>query len=130
MPGLKDWLRKASSDLRLATKSIGDDETLDPAVYLTHQCAEKSLKAVFVLNGKTIPKTHDLDILLDNCTQLNWEFILLKNECKLLRSYGFDSRYPNDTFRVNQKDLAEAIDMAYRIFDFVKSKALNNQKKP
>jgi len=51
MPGIKDWLQKASSDLKLATKSLGDDETLDPAAYLTHQCAEKSLKAFFILIG-------------------------------------------------------------------------------
>jgi hypothetical protein len=37
MPGVKDWLKKSSGDLKLATKSLGDDETLDPAVYLTHQ---------------------------------------------------------------------------------------------
>ena len=94
MPGLNDWLRKASGDLKLATKSIGDDETLDPAVYLTHQSAEKSLKTFFVFAGKTIPKTHDLGMLLDGCTIFDWEFMLLQHECKTLDLYGFSSRYP------------------------------------
>lgn len=35
MPGIKDWLRKSLGDVKLATKAIGDDETLDPAIYLT-----------------------------------------------------------------------------------------------
>ena len=89
MPGIKDWLRKSSGDLKLATKSIGDDETLDPAVYLTHQCAEKSLKTFFVFLGKTIPKTHDLGMLLDDCTKFDLEFMLLKNECKYSRPLWF-----------------------------------------
>jgi len=122
MPGLKDWLKKASSDLKLATKSIGDDETLDPAVYLTHQCAEKSLKTFFVFVGKTIPKTHNLALLLDDCTIFDVEFVLLKNECKTLNSYGSNSRYPNDSFFIDQKDLIEAIDMSHKIFAFVKNK--------
>lgn len=124
MAGLKDWIKKASSDLKLATKSVGDDETLDPAVYLTHQCAEKSLKTFFVFTGKKIPKTHDLDMLLDDCVRLDWTFMMLQAECRALDPYGFNSRYPNDSFHVNQKDLAEAIDMASRVFDFVKNKVL------
>lgn len=124
MAGLKDWIRKASSDLKLATKSVGDDETLDPAVYLTHQCAEKSLKTFFVFTGNKIPKTHDLDILLDDCVRLDWTFMMLQTECKTLDPYGFNSRYPNDSFRVNQQDLVEAINMASKVFDFVKNKVL------
>jgi HEPN domain-containing protein len=122
MPGLKDWLRKASSDLKLAKKSIGDDETLDPAVYLTHQCAEKSLKTYFVSVGRPVPKTHDLGILLDACSNLDLEFMLLKDDCKFLGPFAINSRYPNDSFSVNQNDLAQAISMAITIFDFVKNK--------
>ncbi|MFA6527824.1 MAG: HEPN domain-containing protein [Candidatus Babeliales bacterium] len=122
MPGVKDWLRKSSADVKLAAKSIGDDETLDPAVYLSHQSAEKSLKAFFVFMGEKIPKTHDLGMLLDNCTQHDVEFILLQRTCNLLNFYGSNSRYPNDAFFVNQHDLCEAIDMAHKVLSFVKNK--------
>ena len=122
MPGLKDWLKKASSDLKLATKSIGDDETLDPAVYLAHQCAEKCLKAIFIFNKETVPKTHNLILLLNDCIKFNQEFGLLQKECKFLNPYSVASRYPNDSFRVNQKHLIKALTMANKIFDFVKGK--------
>lgn len=88
MPGIKDWLRKAAGDLKLATKAVGDDETLDPAVYLTHQCVEKALKAFFVLFGKTIPRTHDLEVLLYDCAKIDQEFLLLQNECGFLSPYN------------------------------------------
>ena len=122
MPGIKDWLRKASSDLKLATKAVGDDETLDPGVYLTHQCPEKSLKTFFVLIGKKVPKTHLLSELLDDCVLLDQKFMLIHKECQRLNPYGFNSRYPNDTFRINQNDLIEAIGMATTILNFVKNK--------
>ncbi|MFH1831670.1 MAG: HEPN domain-containing protein [bacterium] len=124
MPGIKDWEQKASADLKLATKSICDDETIDPAIYLTHQCAEKSLKTFFVFLGKAIPKTHDLSMLLDGCTKLDVEFALLQKACQYLDPYGFNSRYPNDSFHVNQKDLIEAIDLANKISNFVKNKVI------
>lgn len=122
MPGVKDWINKALADLKLATKSVGDDETLDPAVYLTHQCAEKSLKTFLVFIGKKIPKTHDLSVLLEDCIKFDSAFVLLQRECKALDPYGFSSRYPNDTFCVNQQDLVEALAMASKIFHFMKNK--------
>ena len=122
MPGIKDWLRKASSDLKLATKSIGDDETLDPAVYLTHQCTEKSLKTFFVFLSKKVPKTHDLNVLLDDCSKIDFTFMLLRVECKVLNPYAINARYPNDAFRINQNDLLEAISMASKVLDLVRSK--------
>lgn len=122
MPGVNDWLRKASADLKLATKSVGDDETLDPAVYLAHQCSEKSLKTFFIFIGKKTIKTHDLVSLLNGCIEVDSEFILIEKECKDLDPYGFDSRYPNDGFRIDQKGLIEALDMANKVFNFVKNK--------
>ncbi len=122
MPGLKDWLRKAASDLKLASKAIGDDETLDPAVYLTHQSVEKSLKAFFIFTRRIVPKTHDLESLCADCIMLDNEFLLMQKDCILLNPYGFNARYPKDGFYINQKDLIGALHMAGKIFDFVKNK--------
>lgn len=124
MPGIKDWLRKSSADLKLASKAVGDDETLDPAVYLTHQCAEKALKAFLIPTGTKITKTHYLGVLLDECAKFDAEFAWLKKKCQILDPYGSNARYPDDCFCVNQKDLIEAIDMADKILDFVKNKVL------
>ena len=64
MPGVKDWLKKASSDLKASKKLSDDDETLDCSVFHTHQCAEKALKAFIVFIQQAIPKTHDLRIFI------------------------------------------------------------------
>ena len=122
MPGVKDWLKKASSDLKASKKLSDDIETLDCSVFHTHQCAEKTLKAFMVLAQKSIPKTHDLSFLLEHCIEINNEFMFLRKESKNLDSYGYASRYPNDTFYVDKQSAEEAIEMAEKILITVKNK--------
>lgn len=94
MPGVKNWLKKASNDL----------------------------KAFIVLSQKAIPRTHDLSVLLANCMKINNELVLLHEESRSLDSYGYDSRYPNDSFYVDKQSVEEAIKMAEKIFIMVKKK--------
>ena len=115
MPGIKDWLKKALSDLKAAKKLSDDNETFDCSVFHTHQCAEKALKAFIVSSHQAVPKTHDLKLLLGYCLEISIEFLLIKEESKSLNSYGQDARYPNDIFYVDQKRVNEAICMAEKI---------------
>jgi HEPN domain-containing protein len=122
MPGFKDWIKKASSDLKASKKLSDDIETLDCAVYHTHQCAEKALKAFIILTHQAIPKTHDLGFLLTQCTKIDFELISIQEESRALNSYGVEARYPNDFFRVDESTALHAIDMAEKILITVKSK--------
>lgn len=121
MPGHNDWTEKALSDLMLAMKSIGDDQTMSSAVFLSHQCAEKALKGYLMFASQAIPRVHDLEIVLNECVRLNKEFLLLSKICILLNPYGFNSRYPNDAFYMDQQILATLIEMATKIFHFVEN---------
>lgn len=123
MPGVNEWLEKAFGDL-LASKKLSDDErTLDCAIFHTHQCAEKALKAFVVFVQQPIPKTHDLGFLLTYCAKHDYEFSFLDEECKKLNPYAQDARYPNDHFRVDMPAAQRAIEMAERVFVLVKTKA-------
>ncbi len=122
MPGVKDWLKKASSDLKASQKLSDDDETLDCSVFHTHQCAEKAFKAFIVSLQQTIPKTHDLRFLLELCARVDSEFMLLLEESKNLNSYGHDARYPNDYFHVDKQKAEEAAEMAAKILIAIKQK--------
>lgn len=122
MPGVKDWLKKASNDLKASKKLSDDIDTFDCSVFHTHQCAEKALKAFMVTAQKSIPKTHDLGLLLGHCIDINYEFVLLKEEGKDLDLYGYASRYPNDTFFVDKQKVEDAIEKAEKILVTVKNK--------
>lgn len=122
MPGVKDWLRKATSDLKASHKLSDDEETLDCSAFHTHQCAEKALKAFIVSSQRAIPKTHDLGFLLAHCADIDLEFVVLQDEGKILNPYGNDSRYPNDNFYVDKKCIKNAITMASKVLITVKTK--------
>lgn len=122
MSGVKEWLKKASNDLK-ASKQLSDDEaTLDCSVFHTHQCAEKTFKAFIVSSQQAIPKTHDLSFLLSHCLKEDPELMCLNEESKNLNSYGYDSRYPNDYFYVDKQKTGDAIEMAEKILSTVKNK--------
>lgn len=120
MPGVKDWLKKASSDLKASKKLSDDHETLDCAVFHTHQCAEKAFKTLIISQHQAIPKTHDLGLLLILCTKIHPNLMLLIDESKSLDVYGYSSRYPNDSFYVDKHTTEDAIEMAEKIFIIIK----------
>ncbi len=122
MPGLRDWLRKASSDLKASKKLSDDNETLDCSVFHTQQCAEKAFKAFIVFTQQAIPKTHDLKFLLEHCAKIDSDFLFLLDESIVLDAYGYDSRYPSDNFYVDKQSTIDAIEMAEKILITIKTK--------
>jgi HEPN domain-containing protein len=122
MPGVKDWLKKASSDLKASKKLSDDNETLDCSVFHTHQCAEKAFKALIISTHQAIPKTHDLNLLCVYCSDTHPELMVLQHESKKLNAFGTDSRYPNDNFHVDKQKTEDAMVMAEKILIAIKHK--------
>ncbi|MFH1831763.1 MAG: HEPN domain-containing protein [bacterium] len=123
MPGHKDWLRKALSDLRSAKKLLkDDDDTLDTAAYHTQQCAEKALKAYLVFKHKSPTRTHDLAKLLELCVALDQSLKALIDDVITLIPYATYIRYPDDYFEIDRSDVEKAIVIALKIFKLIKAK--------
>ncbi len=122
MPGLKEWMKKASGDLKAANLLLHDDDVLDIAVYHTQQCAEKALKTFLVFCKNSLPKTHDLQRLLELCSQKDQTFSGLLDDVLILNPYGVYSRYPDDRFVINKEDVEDAIARAAKILRFVEKK--------
>lgn len=131
MPGVKDWIAKASGDLKSSKKLIkDDDDTLDMAVYCTQQSAEKALKAYLIFKGQPVLKTHDLGKLLMTCTKYDSSFELLRKEAEALLPYAVYTRYPDDRFYIDREEVIEAIGYAEKILKFVKAKIELIEKQP
>src|SRR3989338_5829633 len=88
---VKKWLKKAEKDL-LAAKINLQQELYDVSSFLSHQAAEKALKALYILKFKRLWKTHDLVGLL---VKLNSEEDLLEI-CDELNRHYIDTRYPSE----------------------------------
>lgn len=87
--------RKAESDLRAARKLAKDRPPChDEACFHCQQAAEKFFKALLQEWGLHMPRTHDLDTLLDLLLPRDSTLALLRRGLKRLTQYAVDYRYP------------------------------------
>lgn len=131
MPGIKDWIAKASNDLHAARKLMKDDDnTLDVAAYQTQQAAEKALKAYLIFRQQPILRTHDLEKLLESYIKFDNTFNQLQKAAEFLFPFAVYARYPDDRFYIDREEALEAIKYAEKILKFVKAKIEPTEKKP
>ena len=107
----QDWLRSARSDLTLARTEKRRYVLYQHLCFHAQQAAEKSLKALLLACGMTVPRTHDLAFLMD----------LLPPDIRLppsmvdlptLTKYAVQQRYPGETGPVTQREHALAVELA------------------
>lgn len=117
---LKDWLFIAKSDLDSA-RYLTHMKPFPTAIicYHSQQCVEKLLKGFLALNGRPVPKTHNLLMLHKFCRRLNEEFSLILEQCVLLNGYATDIRYPYFEALTVQDGLM-AIQHAQKVVSFYK----------
>ena len=67
----QEWLKTAEHDFAVvqALNKDPDDAYLSAICFHAQQCVEKILKAVLILRGSDVPRTHDLETLTDLLTQ-------------------------------------------------------------
>ena len=89
------WISIAEEDWAVARSALRRKKPLtDIASFHAQQCAEKYLKAMLVARGRAFPKTHDLILLSNLCTQAG---IFVEIDPKQLNTLSDDavrSRYP------------------------------------
>ncbi|AWI79780.1 nucleotidyltransferase [Parazoarcus communis] len=90
------------------------------------QAAEKALKAILASNGETIPKTHDLRLLIERCVALDRSMEPLRNACDELPPYATEFRYPTDIPDPPISEVENAIALAREIVSSA-SMALTNR---
>ena len=117
------WLRYAEEDLAAARALL-----MAPAVvprhpaWLAQQAAEKAIKAALVAEGRSFPKTHDLErlarLLLDPPALAACEADLPS-----LTEYAVGSRYPGDLpDDVSAEDARTAVDDAGKVVRAVRER--------
>lgn len=92
---VENWLRHAASDLKTITKILDDNELSNVVAFHTHQCVEKSFKAVIAASGVKVPAIHNLVRLYGTVrTHLSIDIDLKVLEA--INETYIDSRYPTD----------------------------------
>ena len=98
------WFKQACHDLEMAEKNISI-RGYDISAFLAHQAVEKLLKAVFVIEGKKIPKIHYIDEL---ARQLDLSEEIVNDLSELAVDYTF-ARYPDVSEQIPYEEYTEEI---------------------
>jgi len=123
MRSYEAWIYKAENDLKSAKKLLaGDDPIMDTSIYHTQQCAEKALKGYLAFKSQALKKSHDIELLVEICSKIDIEFESLYVFSENLNPYSTAFRYPDIYLEPDFDEVNEAIEMARKILDFVKSK--------
>jgi HEPN domain-containing protein len=105
---INQWIEKAEHDL-IAAKLIVEHQPiiLDIACFHCQQAVEKLLKTLLVFKKEEFPKTHNLDLLQQMCSnhQPGFAAIDLKN----MEDFAVRRRYPHDFIRPEIEETKEFI---------------------
>ena len=118
---INQWLAKANEDL-LVIEKLTEYEIIATSSVCFHcqQAVEKFLKAFLITNGVDIKKTHNIEYLLSECSDIDKEFAAI--DPKELSDFGVDARYPGDMYIPDKDETLEYKDIAFEIKDFVENK--------
>jgi HEPN domain-containing protein len=92
----QEWIDKAESDFRTATREIQvtKDPSYDAVCFHAQQCVEKYLKGYLQKNNTGFPKTHDLVALLDLSLTMQPQWNQYRSRLRLLTLAAVEIRYP------------------------------------
>ena len=121
---IKQWLLKANEDL-LVVEKLTEYEIIANSSVCFHcqQAVEKFLKAFLISNGIDIRKTHNIEYLLSECSDIDKDFADI--DPKELSEFGVDLRYPGDMYIPNEDETLEYKNIALEIKDIVERKIDN-----
>ncbi|MGB8699877.1 MAG: HEPN domain-containing protein [Thermosynechococcaceae cyanobacterium] len=94
------WISSAIADFKSIQKLVSEPPILSTAIFHCQQCAEKSMKALLILNGVSSEmqrfKTHNLRFLLRETTSFYPEMSQFDKSIEALNDMDTFYRYPQD----------------------------------
>ncbi|HMC66181.1 MAG TPA: HEPN domain-containing protein [Gemmataceae bacterium] len=101
------WMRKAEEDLEGARSLAAKKPPLrDLVCFHCQQAAEKYLKALLQELGVVVPRTHDLQDLLDLLLPYDATLAPSRRVLRSLSRYAVQFRYPGERARTRQMQAA------------------------
>ena len=88
--------------------------------YHCQQVAEKFLKSFMVFHRDEIPRTHNIEYLLERCSKIDDSFSMV--DPGNLTDYGVEVRYPGDFLEPSIKELDLLISVVEHIRELVMRK--------
>jgi HEPN domain-containing protein len=126
-PEYENWLDFAADDLKMAQLALGE-ELYNQVCFHAEQCVEKTLKAIYIHQKKSYPRTHKLADLLSHLPKK--EFKDLPEQIIDLDRFYIPTRYPDalpgsliDSLP-SENDAREALETAEIVFKRIRDKMI------
>jgi HEPN domain-containing protein len=118
------WRLKADNDLKAGKDELAtENPATDTVCFHMQQCVEKYFKAFLVFHGKEIAQTHNIALLLQQCSELDPSFEKLKSiDATVLTAYAVDLRYPDEFYMPTRPESQKAVTIAEEVRRFVSAK--------
>ena len=117
----KEWLSFAQDDYDFA---VGAQQHFWPKhmakiCYHCQQATEKALKAVLAYNEVLIPRTHNIERLIEECAKLNHHVHIDELIASKMTDFATISRYPDEDIDCTEADVQIALKCAKYILESV-----------
>lgn len=98
-PLTAEWISKAEGDFATVQRELRarSSPNYDAACFHAQQCAEKYLKVRLQEAGQSIPRTHDLVVLLNLLLPVEPAWMHLASDLRALTVFGVTFRYPGSS---------------------------------
>jgi HEPN domain-containing protein len=93
---IRAWIRRAESDLAIVEMCLANEKSLDAACFHSQQAAEKYLKAYLTAAEVEFPFVHNLEKLIEICSEKDPRFLTIKPAGEELTPYAVQARYDTD----------------------------------
>jgi len=117
---LKQWLQKAMNDIKVMhnERNMAEENLVPEAIcFHAQQAVEKFLKAFLVNHKIEFGKTHNLEMLLNQCRNQDQDFSGLS--VGKLSEYAVEIRYPDEVFIPSIAEVDQSIEIAEKIKQFI-----------
>jgi HEPN domain-containing protein len=113
---IETWFFKASQDLRIIEQGMDRPESdwvSEILCFHAQQAVEKALKAYLIKCGINPPRTHSIEILLEQCREIAPDFPIY--EIKDLSYFAVETRYPDESYLPSVEETRFYAELARRI---------------
>ena len=115
---IKEWISKAEKDIKTVEIMKEVEDVTEIVCFHCQQAVEKYLKALLIAHDVEFPKTHNIDFLLKQSIKIDTNFEIFMGNS--LSEYAVGMRYPDIRYIPTEDEMNEAIDLMYKIINFVK----------
>jgi len=119
-PETKEWIAKAIADFSTAQREVKvvDNPNYDAVCFHAQQAAEKYLKAIIIESGRCVPRTHDLEVLVNLLTDQLSDLNQILHNARILSAMAVEVRYPG--MSADEDDAVQSLKSTIIIFDAVR----------